>query len=164
MPYQLAQLNIAHLAAPIESPRLVDFVDNLDWINALADNSPGFIWRLQTEDGDATGIDHFGADVIANLSVWEGVEALHRYVYHTAHVEVLRRKKEWFNKVRDAHMVLWWIPAGHIPTLQEADARLQQFREHGATPEAFSFKQTFSPPDQPVIDDAPGFDDACPAG
>lgn len=163
MSFQLAQLNIAHLSAPIDSPQLADFVANLERINALADKAPGFVWRLQTDEGDATGIDYFGPDVIANMSVWESVEALNHYVYHTAHVEVLRRKKEWFNKLGGAHMVLWWVPAGHRPTVQEADARLRHFREHGATPDAFSFKQPYPAPDQPMTHEA-GFDDTCPAG
>lgn len=91
--YQIAQLNIATLMAPIDSPQLSDFVANLDRINALAEDSPGFVWRLQTEEGDATSIDYFGADKIVNLSLWDSIEALHSYVYRSAHVEIMRRKK-----------------------------------------------------------------------
>lgn len=144
--YQIAQLNIATLSAPIDSPQLSDFVANLDRINALADDSPGFVWRLQTEGGDATGIDYFGSDKIVNLSLWDSVESLHNYVYRSAHVEIMRRKKEWFQKMGDAHMVLWWVPAGHIPSIEEASQKLNALRELGPTAEAFTFKKAFSAP------------------
>lgn len=159
--YHLVQLNIAHLASPIDSPALVDFVANLDRINALAETSPGFIWRLQTEAGDATGIDYFGAEVIVNLSVWEAIKPLHDYVYRTAHVEVMRRKKEWFDKLREAHMVLWWVPAGHRPSIEEAERKLACLRAHGPTETAFTFKKAFVAPDadQHVTD----LSEACPA-
>lgn len=161
--FHLAQLNLAHLSAPIDSPQLADFVDNLDRINALAEGSPGFVWRLQTEEGDATSIDYFGPEVIANMSVWEDVDSLHNYVYHTAHIEVLRRKKEWFEKMRESHMVLWWIPAGHLPTLLEADARLRFLRKYGSTPDAFTFKQAYPAPGAQDVAVMQSFDEACPA-
>ena len=141
--HHLAQLNIARLLAPLDSPQLADFVANLDRINALAEASPGFVWRLQTEDGDATSIDYFGNDQIVNLSVWESMEALHHYVYGTAHTEIMRRRKAWFHKLGEAHMALWWIPAGHVPTVEEAAARLNTLRELGPTAEAFTFKHAF---------------------
>ncbi|MDO3722839.1 DUF3291 domain-containing protein [Marinobacter sp. chi1] len=144
--YQLAQLNIATLMAPIDSPQLSDFVANLDRINALAEDSPGFVWRLQTDAGDATGIDYFGSDKIVNLSLWDSVEALHNYVYRSAHVEIMRRKKEWFHRMGEAHMVLWWVPAGHVPSVEEAAQKLNTLREQGPTEEAFTFKTVFSPP------------------
>lgn len=144
--YHLAQLNIASLKAPIDSPLLTDFVANLDRINALADGAPGFVWRLQTEEGDATGIDFFGLDQIVNLSLWESLEALHQYVYHSAHIEIMRRKKEWFHTMADAHMVLWWVPAGHEPTVEEASEKLNLLREHGPSNEAFTFKKPFPQP------------------
>ncbi len=145
--YELAQLNIAELKFPLDSPQLSDFVNNLDRINGLAENSPGFVWRLQTEDGDATSIDYFGDNAIVNMSLWDGIEHLHQYVYHSAHVDVMRRKKEWFQKMVEAHMVLWWIPKGHRPTLQEADEKLQCLRIHGPSCNAFTFKKSFSAPD-----------------
>ncbi|WP_148864005.1 DUF3291 domain-containing protein [Marinobacter fonticola] len=161
--FHLAQLNIAQLSAPIDSPQLADFVNNLDRINTLADDAPGFVWRLQTEEGDATSIDYFGPEVITNMSVWENVDALHDYVYRTAHIEVLRRKKEWFEKMRGSHMVLWWIPAGHRPTLPQADARLRYLRKYGSSPDAFTFKQAYPAPDAQNMPATQSFDEACPA-
>ena len=144
--YQLAQLNIARLVAPIDSPQLADFVANLERINALAEASPGFVWRLQTEEGDATAIRDFGDDIIVNMSVWENVDSLRKYVYETAHVEILRRRQEWFEKMRDNSVVLWWVPEGHQPSLTEAEARLEQLKASGPGPEAFTFRQPFPSP------------------
>ena len=110
--YQLAQLNIATMKEPLESPSMADFVANLERINALAEASPGYIWRLQDEAGDATAFRPFGDDVLVNLSVWRDVQALSDYVYKSAHTEMLKRRQEWFSKVSEAHMVLWWVPAG----------------------------------------------------
>lgn len=144
--HELAQLNIAQLAAPIDSPQLVDFVSSLERINALAEASPGFVWRLQDEAGDATAIRHFGDDVIINMSVWRDVASLQDYVYRSAHTEVLRRRQEWFEKIRESYLALWWVPAGHRPSLDEAGSRLESLRRNGPTVEAFSFKKTFTPP------------------
>ncbi|RTE65751.1 DUF3291 domain-containing protein [Amphritea opalescens] len=146
--YHIAQLNIAKLLAPIDSPQLSDFVANLNRINALAEESPGFVWRLQTEEGDATGIDYFGTDQIVNLSLWASVEDLHHYVYRTAHVEIMRRKKEWFSRMGEAYMVLWWVPAGHIPSVEEAAQKLNTLRKQGPTAEAFLFKKAFPAPSE----------------
>ena len=145
--YQLAQLNIAKLAAPLDSPRLEDFVANLDRVNALAEESPGFVWRLQSDEGDATALRPFGGDYIVNLSVWDDLESLRNYVYQSAHVEILRRRSEWFEKMRNAHLVLWWIEAGHIPTIDEARARLDIIAAEGPTNRAFTFSCSFPPPD-----------------
>lgn len=146
--YHVAQLNIATLLAPINSPQLADFVANLDRINALAEASPGFVWRLQTDEGNATGIDYFGSHKIVNLSLWESIEALHNYVYRSAHVEIMRRRKEWFHRMGEAYMVLWWVPAGHIPSIEEAAQKLDLLREHGPTAEAFTFKKAFPVPSE----------------
>ena len=144
--YELAQLNIAHMRAPLDSPMLADFVANLDRINARAEQSPGFVWRLQTDDGNATAIRPFGAAFIVNLSVWKDLDALYDYVYKSAHVAVMRRRKEWFTKMREAYTVLWWIPAGHRPTVAEAKARLEHLRARGPSPDAFTFQQPYSSP------------------
>ena len=144
--YALAQLNIAQLIEPLDSPRVADFVANLDRINALAESSQGFVWRLKTDDGNATEIRPFGDEYIVNLSVWADMDALYNYVYRSGHVEIMRRRKEWFSRMKDAYMVLWWVPAGHNPTAEEARAKLQTLREHGPTAEAFTFKQPFPRP------------------
>ncbi len=130
----------------IESPEMADFVDNLENINALAEESPGYVWRLQTEDGDATGIDFFGSDVLVNMSIWEDVEFLHSFVYKTAHTKIMSRRKEWFHRVEEAYTVLWWVSEGVIPSLDEAKSKLELLKSEGPTAEAFSFKQAFSSP------------------
>ena len=160
--YELAQLNIATMVAPIDSPELADFVANLERINALAEESPGFVWRLETEDGDATAIRHFGDDVLVNMSVWQDADTLNKFVYRSSHVEIMRRRKEWFAKLREAHMVLWWVPRGHRPSLHEAEARLTQLRKSGPSADAFTFARPFPPPDAPGLNTEP-FGDACPA-
>ena len=139
--YHLAQLNIAKMKFAIDAPELADFVARLEDINALADESPGFVWRLQTEDGDATAIDYFGPDSLVNMSVWTDVESLHNYVYRSAHNEVMALRKQWFDRMLEAYSVLWWIPAGTVPTIAQADERLQRLRQNGPTAGAFTFKQ-----------------------
>ena len=121
--YQLAQLNVATLKAPLDSPELKDFVDNLDRINALAESSPGFVWRLMGDGNDATSLRPLGDNVIVNMSVWRDVAALQDYVYKSAHTSIMKRRREWFTRMAEAYMVLWWVPAGHVPTLEEAVAK-----------------------------------------
>jgi len=144
--YHLAQLNIAKMQFSIESAEMSDFVDNLESINALAEISPGFVWRLQTEDGDATSIDFFGSDVLVNMSIWESIESLHSYVYKTAHAKIMSRRNEWFYRVEEVYTVLWWVAEGHIPTLAEAREKLEQLNSAGPGPLAFSFKQAYPSP------------------
>jgi len=146
--YQLAQLNIAKLSHPIDSPELTDFVANLDRINALAEETNGFVWRYKVEVGDTLESEIFGDNHIVNMSVWDNNEALHHYVYFTAHVEIMSRKKEWFEHMRENHMVQWWVPAGHKPSLHEAKQKLNQLRENGPTPLAFTFKKAYSSPEE----------------
>ena len=141
----LAQLNIAQMKFAIDDPAMSGFVDQLDEINALADAAPGFVWRLQTEDGDATAIDFFGAETLVNMSVWQDIESLHDYVYRSAHNQVMARRRQWFQHISDAYTVLWWIPAGHEPTLVEAQQRLDTLRHDGPTAAAFTFKQRYLP-------------------
>jgi len=161
--YQLAQLNIAVLKAPLDSPELKDFVDNLDRINALAEASPGFVWRLKGDGNDATSLRPLGENIIVNMSVWRDVDSLRNYVYQSAHIEILRRKREWFTRMAEAPFALWWIPQGHEPTISEAVARLEHLRKHGATAEAFSFGEAFSAPDAAVAGAPFSFKDRCPA-
>ncbi|MDG9759757.1 DUF3291 domain-containing protein [Pseudomonas sediminis] len=144
--YHLAQLNIAWMKAPLESPEMADFVANLERINALAEGSPGYVWRLQDEAGDATAIRPFGDEVLVNMSLWEDVQSLSDYVYKSAHTEMLKRRREWFERVEQAHQVLWCVPAGHRPSVTEAAESLAHLREHGATAHAFTFRHAFAAP------------------
>ena len=160
--YELAQLNIARLIEPIDSPRLSDFVANLERINALAERSKGFVWRLQTEDSDANTDRSFGDDYIVNLSVWDDIASLRNYVYRSAHVEIMRRRKEWFSRMKEAYMVLWWVPAGHIPSVSEAHDKLELLRCNGPAEDAFTFKHAYPKPNSKE-DGSHVFDDTCPA-
>jgi hypothetical protein len=159
--YELAQLNIAVMKEPLDSPRMVDFVANLDRINARAESSPGFVWRLQDEEGDATALRPLDDSTLVNMSVWQDVAALNHYVYKTAHVEIMRRRKEWFDRMSEAHMVLWWVPQGHRPSVVQALERLQLLRTQGPSPDAFTFRHAFPPPDAEVSPIS--FGDECPA-
>lgn len=148
MTYHLAQYNVAWLLAPLDSEQLADFMAALDPLNKLADESPGFVWRHQTEDGNSTSVRvRDDPKIIINFSVWESTESLFEYAYHSPHVEIFRRRKDFFEHMDVPYLVLWWVPAGHLPTVEEAEGRLDHIREHGPTPEAFTFKQRFSPPD-----------------
>lgn len=144
--HHLAQLNIAAMKAPLESAEMADFVANLERINTLAEAAPGFVWRLQDEAGDATAIRPFGDEVLVNMSVWQDVQSLSDYVYKSAHTEMLKRRREWFGRIEQAHQVLWWVPSGHRPDVAEAAERLAHLREHGATAHAFTFRHAFAAP------------------
>jgi hypothetical protein len=135
--YELAELNIGVINAPLESPVMADFVANLDRVNALADAAPGFVWRLQTEEGNATALRPFGENIIVNMSVWKDIASLKDFVYKSAHFQILCRRKEWFERMSEAFLVLWWVPEGHRPTLAEAKAKLDLLRQNGPTAEAF---------------------------
>ena len=162
--YELAQLNTGFIRGPIDSPLMAEFVANLARINALAEASPGFVWRLQTEAGDATAIRPFAdPNQLLNMSVWRDADSLRRFVYRSAHADILRRRREWFEPVAEPIMVLWWVPGGHRPSIEEAVARLALLRERGASPAAFTFRQTFPPPDAPSTELPGGFEDECPA-
>jgi hypothetical protein len=161
--YQLAQLNIAALKAPLDSPELKDFVDNLDRINELAEKSPGFVWRLKGDGNDATSLRPLGENIIINMSVWRDVEALRDYVYKSAHTAILKRKREWFTRMAEAPFALWWIPEGHEPTVAEAVARLDHLRKHGPTAEAFTFGEAFAPPDATAAGEPFSLNGTCPA-
>jgi hypothetical protein len=162
--YELAQLNIGIIRGPMDSPVMAEFAANLQRINAVAEASPGFVWRLQTEAGDATAIRPFAdANMLLNMSVWRDIESLHRYVYSSAHVEVMRRRKVWFERMREAFLVLWWLPAGRRPSITEAVGKLEMLRSKGPTPDAFTFRQAFPPPDALAAEPPLTFDDECPA-
>ena len=133
---------------PIDSDKMFGFVDNLDRINALAESSPGFVWRLQTDEGDATGIDYFGSDVLVNMSVWTDVASLHHYVYKTAHADIMSQRKTWFDRITEVYTVLWWIPDDRFPTLDESVEKLQRLKSRGSTQEAFTIKLHYPQPNR----------------
>jgi hypothetical protein len=145
--HHLAQLNIGRTVGPIDSAAMADFVANLDRINGVGDASPGFVWRLQDESGAATSIRAFeDPRMIVNLTVWTSVEALREYAYRSVHVEFLRRRREWFVPLDGPSLVLWWIPAGHRPTVEEAKRRLEHLAANGPSDRAFTLKTAFPAP------------------
>ena len=161
--FHIAQLNIGRARGAVDGPVMAEFMALLDPVNAVADASPGFVWRLQTEDGNATALRPYEDDrMIVNMSVWESIDDLAAFVYRSGHVEVMRRRREWFEAMKP-YMVLWWVAAGAIPTVDEAKERLEHLRVHGPTPHAFTFKARFPSPGadaaEVVVDDELG----CPA-
>jgi Domain of unknown function (DUF3291) len=143
--HHLAQFNVATLRFPLDDPRMAEFVALLDPVNALADRSPGFVWRLAADGAaDATSVRPCGADVLINFSVWESRQALWDFAYRSGHLEVMRRRREWFHRHVESHLVLWWIPAGHTPTLDEAVKRLALLRADGPSPRAFTFREPYA--------------------
>ncbi|MCM0148780.1 DUF3291 domain-containing protein [Photobacterium galatheae] len=145
---KLAQLNIALSKYPMDAPEIKDFVDNLEPVNAIADQSDGFVWRLQDDSGDATSINAFDdPNMLVNLSVWDSVDALKNFMFRTHHRDIMRRKSEWFYRSAEDTYVLWWIADGHIPSIEEAKERLDYLRNHGDSPYAFTFKSNYTPED-----------------
>ena len=141
----LAQLNVARLRVPLEHPAMIPFVTNLLTINAEADAAPGFVWRLQEESGDATSLRPWGDDMIVNMSVWTDVESLRQYVFTPGHIEIMRQRRAFFTPMDTPYAVLWWVPAGHIPTLDEAKERLDLLTAEGPSPRAFTFRSEHPP-------------------
>jgi hypothetical protein len=137
----LAQLNVGHIRFPTDDPRVAEFMGALDSINALAERSPGFVWRLQSDAGNATDIK-LTADpqFIVNMSVWETPEHLEHFVWNTVHKRVYEKKSNWFEAMSTPHFVMWWVPAGHIPTPDEALARLEHLTRHGPSDHAFGWE------------------------
>lgn len=143
----IAQFNVAKMIAPLTDPLMRDFVEALESINALADSSPGFFWRLQDDGGDATSIQAYEDEtVLVNMSVWTSLEALKDFVYRSRHLHFLRNKKNWFAASRSSNLVLWWIDPGDIPTIDEGKRRLDILIKQGPYPEAFNFSSAFAPP------------------
>jgi hypothetical protein len=145
--FHIVQVNLARPLGPLDSKLMREFMEALDPVNAIADEGPGFVWRLQTEEGNATALHVFDDDgLIVNMSVWESIEALRAFVYSTpAHLEVMKRRREWFERM-EVYLALWWVPAGHIPTLAEAEERVTLLSAIGPSPEAFTFRRHFPPP------------------
>ncbi|MFH9657376.1 DUF3291 domain-containing protein [Streptomyces sp. NPDC017248] len=162
----LAQLNVATLRHPLDDPRMAPFVEMLDPVNAAADGTPGFVWRLVEEGApDATGLRPAGEDVIVTMSVWETREALWDFTYRSGHLDLMRRRRAWFQRHVEAHLVLWWIPAGHLPTVDEGLARLAELRAHGPSPRAFTFTSSYSAAEAaPYLRDVPPVPAADAAG
>jgi len=145
--HHIAQLNIGTVRAEVDHPSMAGFTDRLDEINAIADQADGFVWRLQTDEGNATAIHAFDDPMLlVNMSVWESIEALHTFTYRTVHRDLLRGRNDWFHTHEGPFQVMWWIAAGHIPTVEEAKERLDLLRAEGPTPAAFTFGTRFDPP------------------
>ena len=162
--FHLAQVNVARARGQPDEPVMAEFMAVLPEINALAERSPGFVWRLQTEDGDATAIRPYGDPLILiNLSLWRDLDALREYVFRSDHAGYMRRRREWFERFERVYLALWWVPAGHIPTIGEAVERLAHLEAHGPTSVAFGFAQPFGPDGRP-LPRGTAVGDACPAG
>ena len=148
---QLAQINVGRLRAPLDDPATAEFVALLDPINALADTSPGFVWRFVTEgEGNATSARPFDDDLmIINFSVWESRTALWNYVYRTEHLDALRRRRDWFTRMTESFQAMWWVPAGHRPSIPEAIEALDRIRRDGASPASFTFREFFDAAGRP---------------
>jgi hypothetical protein len=150
--YQLAQVNIGRLIAPLDDPRIADFIAQLDPVNALAERSPGYVWRLRSAAGNATDIAYSDDPfVIVNMSVWEDLESLKKFVYASDHIAPFRQRAKWFEKMDKPNYCLWWIPAGHIPTVAEGRERLEHYQRHGSTPYAFWFQKWFPAPSEEFV-------------
>ena len=140
--YHLAQINIAKAKADMESPVMEGFVSRLDEINHLAEQSSGFVWRLTLDAGEPTGIQEYDAtNIIVNMSVWEDIESLKKFVYKSTHIELIQDREAWFDKMQSVHQVLWWIPAGHIPAVNEGKEKLEYLQRNGPSKEAFTFSR-----------------------
>ena len=164
MEHHLAQLNIGITREPLDAPPLRGFVEALDPVNAAADAAPEFVWRLQTEDGDATALRPYAdTRILINLSVWTDLAALRAYVYRSPHATVMRRRRDWFERFDRVYVALWWVPKGHRPTVTEAVARLAHLERHGPTEHSFTFAEPFEASGHPVPREDVPRGDACPA-
>ncbi len=145
--FHIAQINIAAMRYPIDHAEMAPFAAQLESVNALADASPGFVWRLQDESGDATSINAYtDENILINMSVWSSIDALFEFSYRSAHAAPLRARKQWFTPMKEAVVALWWVKAGHIPDTDEGVARLDHLRQHGSSAHAFTFKNRFAAP------------------
>jgi hypothetical protein len=162
--FHLAQVNIGRARGEMTDPVMAGFVAKLQGINALADRTPGFVWRLQTEDGDATAVRPYeDARILINMSVWTDLADLRAYVYRSPHAAVMKRRREWFERFERIYVALWWVPAGHRPSVSEAVERLAYLEQYGPTAFAFSFAEPFGPDGAPLPREDITRDDACPA-
>lgn len=142
----IAQVDIAHTRAPMDDPVMAGFVARLEPLNALADQSPGFVWRVESEEGEVSPVATIsGQRVLFNLSVWESIEALEIYIHKSNHVKAVQKTTEWFERPSKSPLELWWIAAGHIPTKPEAERRFESLRQYGPTADAFTFRTRIDP-------------------
>lgn len=141
-PYHLAQLNIAGLKCPIDSPQLEESVSNIERINQMAETHPGFVWRMTDDSSELFD----PLTYVVNLYVWESIEALKEFTYKTGHANIIRKRKKWFENLKSNYIVMWWIPEKHIPTVGEAKERLELLDQKGPTKEAFTFRELFERP------------------
>jgi hypothetical protein len=152
-PFHIAQVNIGRLVAPVDAPEVAEFMAALEPVNALADAAPGFVWRLQDDSGDATSLRVFDDDtILINMSVWESIEALWQFVYKSRHVDYFRRRREWFERFEATYLALWWLPAGTLPTAEDAKERIEHLETQGPTPYAFTFKKRYATPGSGVAE------------
>jgi Domain of unknown function (DUF3291) len=155
VPFDLAQVNVSRLLAPLDSPLLTEFMAALDEVNAAGDAAAGALWRLQAEDGNATSVRAFGWDVrdshgvIVNLTTWTSVQALADFVFSGEHLRVMRRRRAWFERAVEPMTALWWVPAGHRPSTDEAEDRVRRLRRDGPSSGAFTFRTPFPSSDLP---------------
>ncbi|HYW59431.1 MAG TPA: DUF3291 domain-containing protein [Xanthobacteraceae bacterium] len=141
----LAQLNIGRIRHETDDPRMADFMNNLERVNAIAERSPGFVWRYKDDSGNATSTRPFADPrMLVNMSVWESVEALEKFAWQTVHTRFYARKHEWFEKLDGAYFVLWHVPVGHRPSVQEAIERLEHLKAHGPSEHAFGWQDVAS--------------------
>lgn len=151
MPYHLAQFNIAKMVADLDSDTMREFRQALDPINALADDAPGYVWRLKGEGQDSSSnVRPYGEDVLINLSVWQDLHSLKTYTYQGAHADYLRRRKEWFVHIKERFLVLWWVAEGHRPSIEESMERLEHLQKHGPSEYAFTIAKVFEKPLTPT--------------
>jgi hypothetical protein len=144
MKMHIAQLNISFVRAPKDDPVFADFVSELDHINSQADASPGFVWRLAEEDDGVESQRVFDNEkILVNMSVWESAETLRSFVYQGDHASILRKRRKWFKQHVKAYIVLWWISAGHRPSLEEAKQKLDLLLNNGPSSDAFSLSEPF---------------------
>jgi len=147
MNYHLAQVNISKARFPLDDSRMKGFTDIQAKVNSDGENSSGFVWILKDETGTAINFKMFDdPSILVNLTVWESIEALKAFIYKGDHLDAFKRRKEWFVPMKESHLALWWIPKGHIPTIAEAQSKLEQLWEYGPSEEVFTFRKLFLPP------------------
>lgn len=148
MHFELAEINVARMHTDVEDPRMAGFVSRLNEINAMAEASPGFVWRLQDDSGNATSFRAFDDDrILINVSVWTSVESFREFVYRSAHGDMVRDGRKWFEPPSAEQIAMWWISAGQLPNLEEAVERLEQLRKHGPSADSFHFAKQFAAPE-----------------